>query len=288
MMTEKCKAFLDDLENFDDYIINPEKIKKFADAGCGKAKKNIIVYNTVEKFSRDALAVRDVRAAQWIINSAWNLWSWNLLAQTLNLCSCDSVDCALCAYSKNSIAFLNAVKCGAFLYFETNDEICILVRPIIKSQNRQFHSVTTAALKWDDLSIYYLHGVKFEYELWERIVKKTIPSREILQLANQEQKSAAMRVYGYENILKDLQAKTLAKKSLSINGKIEEYQTLEVDLKDDTVPARFVKVICWSTGKTHLLRVDPRMDSTRDPIGALAWTANVKPGEYILEKIMET
>ena len=44
--------------------------------------------------------------------------------------------------------------------------------------------------------------------------------------------------------------------------------------------ARFVKVVCPSTGKSTFLRVDVSVPQTSTPLGAIAWTFGMTENEY--------
>ncbi len=164
--------------------------------------------------------------------------------------------------------------------------ICEMPEYISRDLNNKLHSLEKSAIKWaDGFEIFAINGVKFEKILWEKIVKKTITPKEIFEIENAEQKSIALRIYGYEEMLKDIQHKIIDTANLvDDKGRLLEYQVIEVDLKDDIdAIARFVKVQCWTTSHSTLLRVDPRVNQTKNCIGAIAWTAGMTEQEYILE-----
>ena len=52
----------------------------------------------------------------------------------------------------------------------------------------------------------------------------------------------------------------------------KKVSVIECDLKDDTVPARFVAVTDWSSDRQYAIRIDPRDDKLNNPLEALAWT----------------
>ena len=166
-------------------------------------------------------------------------------------------------------------------YGFTTDKICIvLTKPeVVVDSEWRLHNENGLAIKWKDgTGEYFLRGVRFEKDLWAKLTQGNITENEIFAIQNQEQKSIAIRMFGYENLVKD--AKVVGEKSVSIKGTPYTYQVIEKDLGDDDVPARFVKVKCWSTDKEYLLRVDPRNDEYKDPMGALAWMAGVKKEDY--------
>lgn len=218
------------------------------------------------------------RDAAW--SAAWDA-VWN--AATLNNCVKND-DCKFCEFRRKYCEpeFL-LFKNGLFTYWVLPDKVIAITRPVIRHINGRLHSEVNPAIEWPTEKYYFLYGVKFEKDLWQKIVDKTISSKEIFALQNQEQKSVAMRVYGYDKMIADMEAKVLSEKGQMINGQIYNYQVLEVDLGDDVMPARFVKVKDFSTEREYLLRVDPHQKETTDPIGALAWCAGVPKEEYKLE-----
>jgi hypothetical protein len=160
--------------------------------------------------------------------------------------------------------------------FLTNKICIVLTKPkVVVDSEWRLHNEQGMALEWKDgMGEYFLYGVKFEKELWEKIVQKKITKEEIFALNNQEQKSVALRLYGYNNLIKD--AKIIHSEGIIQNGTVQTYQVLEIDLGDDDVPARFVKVINWSEPKEYILRVDPRIELTKTCRGAVAWTFGLK------------
>ncbi|MEW6736129.1 MAG: DUF6745 domain-containing protein, partial [Acidobacteriota bacterium] len=120
------------------------------------------------------------------------------------------------------------------------DGLCIvstLPSHIKHENNNGLHSETNAAIGWSDgYELHYLHGIYFEAKLWKSIVDKTISPSDLLNLSNQEQKSAALRVYGYERSIEAARAKFIDKKFHPVNGKQRQYQVIEANLQDDDVP----------------------------------------------------
>ena len=69
-------------------------------------------------------------------------------------------------------------------------------RPNFVSRDEQgrMHNDTRSAVSWrDGFELYYLAGVHFEKELWQKVVSGTMTFKEILDIENTEQRLQAMR-----------------------------------------------------------------------------------------------
>jgi hypothetical protein len=76
------------------------------------------------------------------------------------------------------------------------DKICIvLVKPTVTTDDQgRLHNDSKMAMKWSDTDgFYYLAGVKFEKQLWEKVVSGQMSFKEILDIENTEQRLQAMR-----------------------------------------------------------------------------------------------
>jgi hypothetical protein len=155
------------------------------------------------------------------------------------------------------------------------ENVVIIITPPIKvlQQNNRLHSNTEAAVQWlDGTENYFIEGVGFGKDIFEKIRDKKLTSDEAVNLRNVEQRTIAMRKIGYENVIRELGANIL-----HTDG---DYQLISVDMKDDDVPAKFVKVKCPSTGKEVLLRVDPKDTNIIDCMSAVSWTFVLNKEEY--------
>jgi hypothetical protein len=177
----------------------------------------------------------------------------------------------------------NAFTNGAFLLNFVDDEAIVLTSPEIHLRDKRFHNEKGAAISWNGIGFYYLEGIRIPKEIWEKIVSKTLTGKEFLKIENLEIKSLAVRYIGYQKLLESLECKVLDREKVMIGTEFYDEEVIEVDLKDDDVPARFVKVRDFSTKREYLMRVDPRDKQTKTVKGALAWLAGVKEKEYTPE-----
>jgi hypothetical protein len=157
--------------------------------------------------------------------------------------------------------------------------VCGNPEKINRNQSGRLHSEKEPAIKWSDgFELYYLDGIHLKKNDWVGITQKIMPAKEAIAFENIEQRTVALKYIGYDNVIKEL------------GGKIIDtfprlgYEVIEIDLKDDDIPARFVKVKCPSTGKVTILRIDPRDEKTNKCLGAIGWTFDIPEEDYILEK----
>lgn len=195
-------------------------------------------------------------------------------------------------------------------------EIILIKKPnLVLTQDHKLHSIKGPAFSYEDdrLRFYFIEGLKFEEHSWIRVMKTSLSNpnsmvndilkedeitelknhitniesiigiqeelsiKEILLIDNIEEKSKTIKYIGY-NMITDV-AELVSQQSITTHkGDIVNYQLFEIDLgiEIDKIPSRFVKVVCWSTGKEYVLQVDPRDKQCETPIGAIAWTC-VKP-----------
>jgi len=167
--------------------------------------------------------------------------------------------------------FLQAKEAGIGYWAEKDGKLYIAPNPIISLNERlQFHSETKPAIRWENgLELFFLFGVRFEKDLWEKITKKKIKPLEILKIKNQEQKIIALKMYGWDNLLKELNYKVLDEKYLLINGEPLKHQVLEIN--QNGWIGRFLKYTDPADKAEGLLRVDHRIDETKSVEGARQW-----------------
>jgi len=146
----------------------------------------------------------------------------------------------------------------------------ICEKPKCEWENNLLHSIVKPAVNWaDGTGIFFLEGIKFEKDLWEKIVNKTIPAKELLTLPNQDQKVVALKTYGWKRLLDELKPKILDEQNIIINGELLNHQVLEVN--QDGWIGRFLKFTDPADKDEGLLRVSHLEDSTKTVSGARAY-----------------
>jgi hypothetical protein len=97
----------------------------------------------------------------------------------------------------------------------TLGQILIVVeKPTTKWSNARIHSDIAPAISWKDgTGLYFLNGVHFERELWERVTSfresKDMPFDEILKISDVDQRTQAMKYGKIEDFIKHAKAKLL-------------------------------------------------------------------------------
>jgi len=160
-------------------------------------------------------------------------------------------------------------------YFEN---ICIvLTKPkcVRKDENGRLHSIEDGAIEWrDGYKDYFIHGVKFEFELWNKIVKGKITAKEILNIENVEQRYVALSVFGAEKLMEEINSKLI---NTGKNG-------IELHEIDSLIPNRILKLLKYSCPSTNRVYVSFVPDTIQNANEGMAWKFKISKEEYeILE-----
>ena len=87
-------------------------------------------------------------------------------------------------------------------------EVIILNTPTCKFDDRyRFHSIKQAAIEWDILQEYYIHGVKFDQELWYSVSNRMLKPKDVFAISNIEQRRVATEHYGMESLWNECKPK---------------------------------------------------------------------------------
>ena len=176
------------------------------------------------------------------------------------------------------------IKFGILYLFFTKGTAYIIRQPTIlrRDARNRLHSTTDMAVEWGDgTGLYFIDGVAFDPQTWKSLKEKSITPQKAITLKNIEQRTVALKLMGYGFIVNALGAKSIDTfKTKDSAGRQLEYVLYEIDLKDDDVPARFLKVQWYDkttdrTPKETILRVNPR-ECKPTCESARAWTFNLK------------
>src|SRR3990167_5649841 len=121
----------------------------------------------------------------WYVSYYWQSW------------------CGYCDYGKSIGVQFDLDKLQEFYDFILNMPIVVFVGNVLficeKPQvlwdaEGRLHSERHPAIGWkDDTGFYYLHGVRFEKDLWEKVISGKMLFKEIVGIENTEHRLQAMR-----------------------------------------------------------------------------------------------
>ncbi|MHB1275789.1 MAG: DUF6745 domain-containing protein [Candidatus Humimicrobiaceae bacterium] len=167
------------------------------------------------------------------------------------------------------------ITSGIFSFIPLNDFciICPLPDKIFRLDEK-LHSETGSAISWKDgYELFFLHGICFKKDIWEKIITKNITAKDILKFANIEQRMAALKFYGADNLLSELDAKLI--------DNTAGYELYKLD-KIFSQPAYFLKYSCPSTGRVYVSGIDPKVGKIKDAVAACAWKFGLEKDQYKL------
>lgn len=166
------------------------------------------------------------------------------------------------------------------------EKIVFISRPpisILRDEKHRLHCIEKSAIAYkDSFELFYVHGVYFEKELFEKIfIHKTMTGKDIMRIGNAEQRSAIIQALGYQSIINDLtHVEILDTYVINKNNITYEYKVFEFELDGNVI--RVVEVQDHTTRKKTFLGV-PRDEKTKTCMGAIAWTFDMSEDEYILD-----
>ena len=157
------------------------------------------------------------------------------------------------------------------------DKICIvLCKPKVRLNTRGFlHSDEFPSVEWKDgkHSQYHLNGVKFDKELWEKVVSRKMPFADILKIKDIDQRTQAMRYGDINAFLEHVKAKKLDTfQKFTVNGGVVDYALYEIPAGDVfTETAYYAVYNCPSTAKVYMSGV-PKSTSIKE---SMAWKSGM-------------
>ena len=176
--------------------------------------------------------------------------------------------------NKNKIeAIKDIVNAGNAYIFMTKKTLYLLPFPEVSLLDKRLHNETQYALKFADKETYWLHGIKFDRDLWFSVVQRKMTFKEVMGLINIEQRMATLKVYGAEKLLEDSNAILISK-----SGKGNELFLIDGVFSQ---PAYFLKYACPSTERVYVSGVDPEIGKTHDPDECMAWKYSITKEEYL-------
>lgn len=186
--------------------------------------------------------------------------------------------------------------------------ICKMPTKLCRDERGAPHSIDEAAIQWHghENDAYFINGVSFPRDLWEKVVRGQLSCKEILALQNIEQKHISLRLYGPEKLLADSNALLVSKgnprhiknyhmahyEDININTEHVCDGRCKLELKTITNPPnelyeidglieyrtlKLLKYTCPSTGRIYCSFV-PYHTNTADE--GMAWKLRLSNEEY--------
>jgi hypothetical protein len=174
---------------------------------------------------------------------------------------------------ENYSEFKKLLNAGIYDMIQLNGFCLVAPLPkfVRRDERNRLHSDKGAAIQWKDkYSQYYLHGVRFEEDLFKKVIKHKLSFKDIVGLENMEQRMAALKVYGTEKLLKSANAQLVD----SAHG----YELYQVDGVFNQ-SAYYLKYACPSTGRVYVSGIDPVIGAKKSAMSALEWKFYLNPGE---------
>jgi hypothetical protein len=165
----------------------------------------------------------------------------------------------------------------------TFDGILIVIEnPICRWENGMLHSDKKPAIEWkDNTGIYFLDGVKFEQDVWKRVISKEMSLSEIMKIEISDQRTITLK-YNPEAIIKE-NAKLIDKDYR--NNELYLVENAEINKITNFPKMYFLKMKC-PTGRIFIEGVDPKF-AEKHPTASecQAELCGLTPSEYQLLKL---
>lgn len=175
--------------------------------------------------------------------------------------------------NKDFTKFKNLIDCGVYDMIQQDNicYVCGMPEYIKRDAGNNLHSETESAIKWKDgFELFFLSGVAFTKELWQKVSSKEISAIDALKIENIEQRYATLKYLGAEKLLKDLSAELIDK-----SDRGNELYCLKGIIPNKEV--KLLKYDCPSTGRTYTKFVPFEMTKADE---AQAWSFQLELKEY--------
>jgi hypothetical protein len=167
----------------------------------------------------------------------------------------------------------------SIVMFELFVVVCKMPVKTLTDDSNRLHSVSEASVQWrDNINQYFIHGVPFEYDLWQKVTKRELIPKEVMEMKNIEQRRVTINHYGWDEIFDYFDKKLINKSKRS--SKAELYR---VNGLAENIEINIVKYEDPSTGRMYVSQV-PDVDDFGKEITtadhAMAWKSYLTLEEY--------
>ena len=178
-------------------------------------------------------------------------------------------------YLEYSELLMQAKEHGMGYRVEYEDTLyCVPTPLVLLDTNNRFHSDEKPAMRWKGgAELYYLHGVKLEKDMWNKIINKELSGKEIMALENMEQRMVALKYMNADAMLATMNAEL-------INSSMRGNWLYRVPEGIFSTEAYFLKYTDPSTGRVYISGVDPEVAKQGNADMCMGWKFGLAPEQY--------
>jgi len=179
-------------------------------------------------------------------------------------------------YLEYSELLMQAKEYGLGYWVELEDTLYLVPTPLVRidSMNR-YHSDELPAIRWKNgMEVYFLHGVKFEKELWEKVVSRKMPFADILAIEDIDQRRQAIKYGDWNEFVKYQNAQKIDEfVKFDVQGRMVNYELWKFPYQENedkrifSKEVYFTRYLCPSVREWHISGV-PEFKTCAE---AMAW-----------------
>jgi len=179
-------------------------------------------------------------------------------------------------YLEYSELLMQAKEYGLGYWVELEDTLYLVPTPLVRidSMNR-YHSDELPAIRWKNgMEVYFLHGVKFEKELWEKVVSRKMQFADILAIEDIDQRRQAIKYGDWNEFVKYQNAQKIDEfVKFDVQGRMINYELWKFpyqENEDERIFSKevyFTRYLCPSVREWHISGV-PEFKTCAE---AMAW-----------------
>jgi hypothetical protein len=160
--------------------------------------------------------------------------------------------------------------------------VCERPREIHRNEAGRLHYDHGAAIAWEGYELFFLHGVRFEKDLYWKVVNREIGIEDILKnIPNADQRSVALVMADPQKFLKQANATLVSTGTKPTRAK-EPTKLYEVPNFMETGETEYaMTMFCPSTGRPFLEWVEPAIGKQHDADLAQATAFGISKAQYL-------
>jgi len=172
---------------------------------------------------------------------------------------------------KKILKYVDLLKSGIWRMAIFTDKVivCNMPKRVLLDDQKKYHSLKQPAILWHDNSgKYYIHGVRFAKDLFDKVVSRKMNVEKVLTLDNIEQRYTALKLYDMEKVFDKVEHTLL-------NTSKKGVELYDMKINDQTIKALRYK--CPSTNREYISYVP---DDIKTASGGMAWKFHMTEDEW--------